>query len=190
MTSPFSSPSTSLMSCLNALLRLEASPVLEVGCGSGRNAVALALQGFSVVCVDQDLARLQTIIDLAPSYISKMRLPLDAAVGSLRPICSRLSKFNWPFSPNSFSAIVCVHFLDPTLFESFFVSLVDGGHIYIETFGGQGGNYLDLPKEGELPDQISSRFRVLRCQESHVGPRDFGSVSVRLLAAKMLWPVS
>ena len=41
----------------------------------------------------------------------------------------------------------------------------------VETFGGQGENYLDLPKAGELRDQISSQFTVLRYRERHVGPR-------------------
>src|SRR6185437_13345785 len=38
-----------------------------------------------------------------------------------------------------FGAIVAVHFLDVRLLEHFSRSLVPGGHLFIETFGGQGG---------------------------------------------------
>jgi SAM-dependent methyltransferase len=167
--------------CVDALLQLRKSPVLDVGCGFGRNAVALALRGLSVVCVDQDRARLQAISELAPPYISRMNLPPNE-VGKLHPICSRLSQSSWPFSQNCFSAIVCVHFLEVALFDLFRSSLVAGGYLYIETFGGQGRNYVDLPKAGRLRNLLSTHFQLLRYRERRVGPRNCGAVAVKLLA--------
>lgn len=181
VTSPLTSPSTSLMSCVNELLQFRESPVLDVGCGFGRNAAALALRGLSVVCVDQDAAHLRTIIDLAPPYIAGMKLNPNE-VGKLHPICSRLSQSIWPFSPNCFSAIVCVHFLEVALFDFFRSSLVAGGYLYVETFGGQGQNYVNLPRAGSLRDLLSTHFRILHYRERRVGPSNCGAVSVKVFA--------
>src|SRR5208283_2698792 len=35
-------------------------PVVDVACGSGRNAISLCQLGCAVICVDKDLSRLQT----------------------------------------------------------------------------------------------------------------------------------
>jgi hypothetical protein len=89
----------------------------------------------------------------------------------------------WPFSGDQFSSIICAHFLNE-LIASFWSSLVAGGHLYIETFGGQGRNYLDLPQAGQLRDQLSPQFDLPFYQERKVGPAGNGAVAVRLLARK------
>lgn len=38
-------------------------PVLDVACGSGRNALALSQLGCAVICVDRDLTTLQAHVE-------------------------------------------------------------------------------------------------------------------------------
>jgi SAM-dependent methyltransferase len=164
------------------MLKKAELPVLDVGSGFGRNAVALALLGLDVVCVDCNPTRLTTLVKLAPEYIEKMK-PKEVT-GKLYAICTTLSAFNWPFPPNCFSAILCVHFLDIGLFPFFRSSLGAGGYLYVETFGGHGQNYLDLPRAGLLRELLSSQFRPLHYRERKVGPADCEAVSVKLFAQR------
>ena len=69
--------------------------------------------------------------------------------------------------------------------RAFHSSLVSGGHLYIETFGGHGGNYLDLPKAGQLRDLLSRHFHLAVYREKPVGPPEAGAVSVKLLGRKL-----
>jgi hypothetical protein len=78
-----------------------------------------------------------------------------------------------------------VHFLDFALFENFRLSLVDGGYLYIETFGGQGGNYLDLPKAGYLKARLQDDFHFQFYREKKVGPAGCDAVTVKLAARKL-----
>ena len=165
------------------MLRKAELPVLDVGSGFGRNAVALALLGLDVVCADCNPTRLTTQVKIAPEYIEKMK-PKEVT-GELYPICTTLSAFNWPFSPNCFSAILCIHFLDTALFPFFRSSLGAGGYLYVETFGGHGQNYLDLPRAGLLRELLSSQFQLLHYWERKVGPADCDAVSVRLFAQRV-----
>jgi SAM-dependent methyltransferase len=55
---------------VDELRSLSQWPVLDAGCGFGRNAVALALRGVSVVCIDRNAHRLGTLSRLAPGYIA------------------------------------------------------------------------------------------------------------------------
>jgi SAM-dependent methyltransferase len=176
-------PSKTLMSFADELSQLQEWPVLDAGCGVGRNAVAVALSGLSVVCVDRDIDRLRFLSATAPRYIASIK-PTQPAVGQLYPICADLDQLKWPFSISRFSAIVCVHFLRVELLDCFWSSLIAGGYLFIETFGGHGGNYVDLPKTGQLQDQLSRRFDIPFYRERKVGPAGFGAVSVKLLARK------
>jgi SAM-dependent methyltransferase len=182
--SQLTAPSKTLMSFVSELCQLPLLPILDAGCGLGRNAVALALSGLSVVCVDRDIERLRTLSATAPLYIASIKAPPLVVVGQLHPICIDLNRLYWPFSTNQFSAITCVHFLKIELFDCFWSALVPGGYLFIETFGGHGQNHLDLPKAGQLHDLLSGRFDISFYHENKVGPIGYDAVSVRLLAKK------
>jgi 2-polyprenyl-3-methyl-5-hydroxy-6-metoxy-1,4-benzoquinol methylase len=64
-----------------ALIRQAFAPgqrILDVGCGAGREAVAMAREGFHVVAMDLALAMVRTASELAAAQ----RLPLAAMVGN------------------------------------------------------------------------------------------------------------
>jgi SAM-dependent methyltransferase len=119
--------------------------VLDARCGFGRNAIALTAKGLAVVSADKDCGRLDSlkkaVAELESSKQTRLRI---------LPVCADLSNNRWPFVRLSFSAVVCVHYLVQEIIEYLKSSLREGGYIYIETFGDQGGNYLQLPKAGEL----------------------------------------
>jgi len=95
----------------------------------------------------------------------------------LHPVLAELNRSRWPFSRSCFGAIICIHFLDTDLFDAFRYSLVPTGRLYIETFGGHGDNYLDLPKAGQLRDLLSQTFQLSFYRERSVGRSDSGAVS-------------
>jgi SAM-dependent methyltransferase len=129
-------PSQTLMSIADQLTMFSQFLVLDAGCGLGRNAVALAARGLSVVCADHDLRRLHTLVRVAPPHITELKRT-GARMGQLFPVLTNLNQSRWPFSQNCFGAIICVHFLDTDLFGACRQSLVTGGYLYIETFGGR-----------------------------------------------------
>jgi hypothetical protein len=61
--------------------------------------------------------------------------------------------------------------------------LMDGGHLFIETFGGHGENYLELPKADEIRQALKS-YKLLFYNERSVGPTCQNAVVVKALAQK------
>lgn len=153
-------------------------PVLDVACGSGRNALILARLGCTVICVDRDLTSLQAhVVHLRRTELRKASTKL-----SLHQL--DLAKDRWPFTAGVAGGIINVHFLLPELFPFFERSLSPGGYLLLETVPGCGGNYLELPKAGELRSAFERVFELEFYQERTVGPLGFDAVTVRLLAKK------
>jgi SAM-dependent methyltransferase len=152
-----------------------ARPVLDVGCGVGRNAIAMGRLGLRVVCVDRDNCRLRQLADLA-------------SVGGVRnllvPICAELEATWWPFRQDFFSAIVCIHFLDLRILPLIHSSLCAEGYLFIESVGGHGENHRELPRAGEVRALLSPLFHFDFYDERRAGPAEYGKCSVRLLARK------
>ena len=73
------------------------APILDVGCGAGRNAIHLARLGATVVCLDRN----SELLHLLPSAKRIIPLHLDLATG------------RWPFARCQLGGIVSVHFLMP-----------------------------------------------------------------------------
>ncbi len=103
--------SKTLLSFVGELTTHSKSPLLDAGCGYGRNAVALASHSLSVVCVDQKLERLIALVRLAPKHIADLKEPRCEA-GQLYPVLADLDPSRWPFGENCFAGIICVHFLN------------------------------------------------------------------------------
>jgi hypothetical protein len=144
-------------------------PILDIACGTGRNAIPFAVQGCTVICADKDLTRFHS-----PDGIS----------GQLIPQQLDLVAEPWPFRKSFVGGIVNVHFLLVPLFPYFESSLSPGGYLLLETVPGCGGNYLQLPKAGELRSLLEGAFDLEFYQERKVGPQGCGAVAVQLLAKR------
>ena len=176
--------SSTLLKLVDHFISVKQRPVLDAGCGYGRNAVALALRGLDVVCADSDPMRLANITELAPAYFAQYRLP-NQAPGRLSTMCLELSTSSWPFGRDEFSSIVSVHFPTFDLIDVFRSSLVRGGFLYIETFGGHGENHRDLPRAGHLRRVFEKNFDLILYRENAAGPRTHSKVSAKLLARRL-----
>jgi len=153
-------------------------PLLDVACGSGRNAFVLSQLGCAVICVDKDLTRLRA------EQLSLSHTSISKASAQLRLHQMDLVKDPWPFNASSIGGIVSVHFLLPSLFPFFESSISPNGYLFLETVPGCGGNYLQLPKQGELRSAFERSFEIEFYRERRVGPRSFDAVTVQLLGRR------
>jgi SAM-dependent methyltransferase len=145
-------------------------PILDIACGTGRNAFPLAAQGCTVICADKDMTRFRP-----PTAISKYLIP--------RPL--DLIEDKWPFKRLSAGGIVNVHFLLPSLFSHFERTLARGAYLLLETPPGCGGNHFELPKAGYLHSLLKDSFHVELYKERSVGPPGCGAVAVKIFARKI-----
>ena len=84
----------------------------------------------------------------------------------------------------SVGGIINIHFTLPTLFPQFESSLIPHGYLLLETVPGVGGNYLELPKGGDLKVALGDAFDFEFYKERHVGPPEHNAVTVKLLAMR------
>jgi SAM-dependent methyltransferase len=172
---PPSAPSKTLIRFLDRIASSYGAPILDAPCGFGRNALPLAAEGLNVIAVDKDLVRLNSL----QKSISEKTSP----VGKVFPLCADLTKGRLPFGPCSFSAILCIHYPVQNILADFDDQLMDGGHLFIETFGGHGQNYLELPKADEVRQALKG-YKLLFYNERSVGPISQNAVVVKALAQK------
>ena len=90
----------------------------------------------------------------------------------------------WPVGERTIGGIVLVDFLDRSLFQLFEYSLVAGGYLLIETIANRGGNYLELPKAGELRKAFERSLEFQVYKERQAGPRTVNAVTVRMLGRR------
>jgi SAM-dependent methyltransferase len=153
-------------------------PVLDVACGSGRNAFPLLKLGCTVICIDRDLSRLAT---------RRLPIPGDFSGPAAPELVLRqmdLLEDTWPFSESSIGGIINIHFFSPSLLPAFERSLAPGGYLLLETIPGCGGNYLELPKAGTVKSFFDKSLHLELYREHRVGPNAIDAVTVRMLARK------
>lgn len=167
-------PSKKLIKVLSQLAFSDDAPILDAPCGFGRNALALADQGYDVIAVDKDVNRLMAL---------KRSLAGQPAAGDVFAMCADLTTGRLPFSTFSFSAVLCIHYPVQRIILDLKAVLKRGGHLYIETFQGHGKNYLELPRVGELLGALQG-FEILIYNEKPVGPPRERAVVVEALACK------
>ncbi len=157
--------------------------VLDAPCGYGRNAFALAARGCTVVAIDNDRKRLAALEQVKAAYPANSP-PGAVGMGRVVSVCADITAEGWPVARSIASAIICVHFAMVDLIPTFLSSLKEGGYLYIETFGGQGQNFRELPKAGQLRELLSRQVEFRFYKERKVGPTDVDSVVVTLFAQR------
>jgi SAM-dependent methyltransferase len=129
--------------------------VLDVACGSGRHARALAASGHAVDAVDRDPACIRTL----------------AAVAGVTAVCADIEAGEWPFRGVQYAGIVVTNYLHRPLFPLLLDALAPGGVLIYETFAagneryGRPSNPDFLLRPGELLDVARTRLRVVAYED-------------------------
>ena len=84
-----------------------------------------------------------------------------------------------------FGAIVVVHFFLPNLILNLKDYVCEGGLIIFESYGGNGDNWLSLPRVNEIRGQLLSQFDIEYYKETLVGPTK-ENVSLKMVARRKL----
>lgn len=153
--------------------------VLDLACGRGRNALAVAAAGLRVVGVDRDPDALDELGERARAgglRVGRVRADVETARGL-------------PFASGAFGAVLVFRFLFRPLAPEIVRVLAPGGVLLYETFtlaqrtlGGGPRNPAFLLEPGELP-RLFAALRVARAEEG-VYAEPHASALARLVAAK------
>ena len=124
-SAPASAPAPAAF-LIEHLPRLQAAPgpVLDLACGAGRNALAAARAGCTVIGLDRSAAALAQLADRARAAqiaVQAVRADVETAHGI-------------PFAPQSFGAVLVLHFLFRPLAPEITRLLRPGGWLLYETF--------------------------------------------------------
>jgi SAM-dependent methyltransferase len=144
--------------------------------GYGRHSRLLAFLGYTVLAFDLDIRALKT---LNRSLIP----PAGAGPGKIYPAVANVET-DLPVKAGSLNLAVAVHFSIHKHLGPIEDALAPGGWLIYETFGGQGMNWIDLPKAGQLQRKLAPQFEFLALDERPVGPKEERSVVARLFARK------
>ena len=136
-----------------------------------------------MIAIDNDRKRLAVLDQVKADYVAA-RAPIGVSAGQIFTVCADLTGDGWPVARSSVSAIICVHFAMIDLIPNFISSLQEGGYLYVETFGGQGENFRELPKAKQLRELLSTHVDFKYHKERKVGPAECDSVAVTLLAQR------
>jgi SAM-dependent methyltransferase len=153
-------------------------PILDAPCGYGRHALSLQELGCRITCVDIDDRALEQLACFNKIFA-------EAEQKHLELFKADLISGDWPFEEAQFSGALNVHFFESKLITNMAYSLVSNGLLYIETIANRRGNFMQLPKAGEVRNLLADTFEFLLLQESHAGPTNSGKVTVRMLARKI-----
>jgi len=146
--------------------------ILDLGCGYGRHALWLAGLGHSVTAFDIDEQRVLALVRGAPK-----------GSGSVYPVVGDGAR-DLPFRASSYDLVLVVHFVPKGLIELVGPLVRPDGHLLVETFGGLGENWRDLPAPGRFRAELSAAFDLLDYRERSVGPSKREAVAVKFLGRK------
>jgi len=130
--------------------------VLDLACGRGRHAVAMADAGLWVTAVDRDVSGL-------PAHDGIESIEADIEDGS-----------PWPLAGKDFDAIVVTNYLYRPLFPVLIGSLRSGGVLIYETFAagnealGRPRNPDFLLRDGELLDAVAGKLSVVAYEAGRI----------------------
>jgi SAM-dependent methyltransferase len=144
-------------------------PIADLACGSGRNVIPFLQTGLPIFCYDINASHLDFVRKSFANFtVSTQRVDLISP------------RFTLP--ENHFSLLILVHFYNRTAFQKMLHSIKAGGFLVFESIAARGGNYLELPGQGEIISMLRKDFRMLEYVHKDVEP--LRRETVKLLARK------
>jgi tellurite methyltransferase len=130
------------------LALLPEGPALDLACGRGRNTLALGAGGHSVTAVDWSAVALDILETQARSMKLEVSRPVALDVigahdRAIHPVQANLEDSR--LQHGAFAVIVCVQYLQRSLFAQMERALQPGGVLLFETFTRAQLNYSDGP---------------------------------------------
>jgi len=128
--------------------------VLDVACGGGRHACWFAARGHPVTAVDRDL-----LPEPAPG-VEFLQADLESG--------------KWPFTGESFAAVVVTNYLHRPLFPELLRAVASGGWLIYETFAagnekfGRPARPEFLLQPGELLEIVRGQLQVIAYEDSFI----------------------
>jgi tellurite methyltransferase len=147
---------------------LPAGPALDLACGTGRHALLLAARHQHVTAVDGSAVALDVIEERARgAKQSVKRASRITTIFDSRPgiylVQADLEHINLP--RDAFSLILCVHYLQRSLFRQMERALAPGGMLLFETFTRAQLEFEGGPKNPDYlldPGELRVAFPTLR----------------------------
>jgi SAM-dependent methyltransferase len=153
-------------------------PILDAPCGYGWHAISLQELGCRVTCADVDDKALEQLACFN-------KIITEAGRKRFELLEVDLLNDDWPFDEAQFSGALNVHFYNSNLITNIAHSLVSDGLLYVETIANRKGNFMQLPRAGEIPNLLADTFELIHLKERHAGPTNSGKVTVRMLGRKI-----
>ena len=162
------SPAEPASIVLEWLPLLPTGPALDLACGTGRHTLLLAASGQSVVAVDWS----GTALDILENRAQKAKLHVsrenasamaEAGTRGIRLVQANLEDINLPQA--AFSLVLCLHYLQRSLFPQMARALQPGGILLFETFTQAQLNYPGGPRNPAhllKPAELRTAFPELR----------------------------
>jgi len=141
---------------LNSVLKYtNGKKALDVACGSGRNSIFLAKEGFEVTAIDISEVALKALNEQNHKNINTKQVDLE----------------EFSFEENSYDLIIMTNFLDRKIIPKLKTALKQNGVLFIETYMFHDENEKPpsnpnfLLKQGELKTFFDDMFEVLEYDE-------------------------
>jgi tellurite methyltransferase len=147
---------------------LPRGPALDLACGTGRHTMLLAERGQGVTAVDGSLVALEILeqraraANLALSH-EQDSTSVAACQQGIRLVRADLENTTLP--ANSFSLVLCIHYLQRSLFAAIERAIQPGGTLLFETFTTAQMELEGGPKNPEYlldPGELRVTFPALR----------------------------
>jgi SAM-dependent methyltransferase len=155
--------------CAQRIALPKGALVLDIPCGFGRHAHWFAQNHQRVVGADLDRTRIKAATQNAPSS----PYPTRWIVANIEQ--------QLPIERGAFDLVLIVHYFSETVILRALEALRPGGWLILETFGGQGKNWMALPPVGWAGERFRNEFQVSILEERPVGPSK-SNAAVRLMA--------
>jgi SAM-dependent methyltransferase len=145
---------------------------VDIGCGYGRNALAVSRLGLLTYALDVDRVALRSLRTVAAESEPRL-VPIQ---------CDFV--FGLPLPPRRADLVMAIHYPSALDIAEVAELALPGGFLILETFGTQGRNWRSLPRAGEVRRLLARHFSIQTYIEGRAGPAADHRCTVKAFARR------